>query len=116
MQTEPEAPRAKPVFAEPMPIAIPRLSRISKAITTLYGPDCYMRQYDAFMVFWTPGEDCPCQKCRDYMHAVIGDDSLVFQGMIVCPTCGNKRCPHASDHDFECTNSNATGQIGSNYP
>lgn len=33
----------------------------------------------------------------------------------VCPICGNKRCPHASDHNYECTNSNEPGQIGSVY-
>jgi hypothetical protein len=35
--------------------------------------------------------------------------------MIVCPTCGNKRCPHASDHRYECTQSNEPGQPGSVY-
>lgn len=34
---------------------------------------------------------------------------------IVCPTCGNKRCPHATDRKFECTNSNEAGQPGSAY-
>jgi len=33
--------------------------------------------------------------------------------MIVCPNCGNKRCPRASDHNFICTESNEPGQIGS---
>lgn len=31
--------------------------------------------------------------------------------MIVCPKCGNKRCPHAGDHRFRCTYSNAPNQI-----
>lgn len=35
--------------------------------------------------------------------------------MIVCPTCGNKRCPHATDHNLPCTNSNEPGQEGSRY-
>lgn len=35
--------------------------------------------------------------------------------MIVCPKCGNKRCPHATHHDNECTNSNASGQRGSRF-
>jgi len=35
--------------------------------------------------------------------------------MIVCETCGYKRCPHASDHRLECTNSNLPGQPGSVY-
>lgn len=32
--------------------------------------------------------------------------------MILCPTCGNKRCPRASNALFKCTNSNAVGQVG----
>lgn len=30
--------------------------------------------------------------------------------MVVCGICGNKRCPHASDHRFQCSGSNAVGQ------
>ena len=32
--------------------------------------------------------------------------------MILCPTCGNKRCPHANNSAFACTGSNDPGQIG----
>lgn len=35
--------------------------------------------------------------------------------MIVCETCGNKRCPRASDHRLGCTGSNEPGQAGSVY-
>lgn len=35
--------------------------------------------------------------------------------MILCPECGNKRCPKASNHRYDCTNSNDTGQVGSIY-
>jgi hypothetical protein len=35
--------------------------------------------------------------------------------MIVCPECGNKRCPKASNHRYDCTNSNDVGQLGSIY-
>ncbi len=35
--------------------------------------------------------------------------------MILCPACGNKRCPKASDHRLECTGSNEPGQPGSVY-
>ncbi len=34
---------------------------------------------------------------------------------IVCQTCGNKRCPHATDHRLSCTYSNRSGQPGSAY-
>jgi hypothetical protein len=34
---------------------------------------------------------------------------------IVCPDCGNKRCPKANDHRNACTNSNEVGQHGSSW-
>lgn len=30
--------------------------------------------------------------------------------MVVCSICGNKRCPHAESHTYECTNSNEPNQ------
>jgi len=35
--------------------------------------------------------------------------------MIICPKCGNKRCPKATDHNRLCTGSNEPGQDGSCY-
>ena len=35
--------------------------------------------------------------------------------MYVCPTCGNKRCPKATDHRLGCTGSNDPKQPGSRY-
>lgn len=35
--------------------------------------------------------------------------------MIVCSICGNKRCPHATNHINECTGSNEPGQKGSSW-
>lgn len=35
--------------------------------------------------------------------------------MILCPECGNKRCPKASHHENKCTGSNESGQPGSVY-
>lgn len=35
--------------------------------------------------------------------------------MILCPECGNKRCPKATDCSLDCTNSNEPGQAGSVY-
>ena len=48
--------------------------------------------------------DCGCHKCNPNAW-----------WMVVCDICGNKRCPHATDHDHKCTQSNATGQSGSRY-
>jgi len=57
-----------------------------------------------------------CHHCR-HLHEKSIDDNLFFLNriMIVCPTCGNKRCPKASNHDLICTNSNEPGQPGSVY-
>jgi hypothetical protein len=38
-----------------------------------------------------------------------------MQRMFCCTNCGNKRCPHATDHRHMCTGSNVAGQAGSNY-
>lgn len=32
--------------------------------------------------------------------------------MILCSTCGNKRCPKAQDHRYKCTASNEPDQVG----
>lgn len=34
---------------------------------------------------------------------------------VVCPDCGNKRCPKANNHNNACTNSNDVGQKGSRW-
>ena len=38
-----------------------------------------------------------------------------FDRMILCPECGNKRCPRATNHKLQCTNSNEPNQAGSVY-
>lgn len=35
--------------------------------------------------------------------------------MVLCSICGNKRCPHATNHTLLCTDSNEPGQPGSRY-
>lgn len=49
----------------------------------------------------TPNPDCGCRVCNPRAW-----------WMVVCDKCGNKRCPRAEDHRFECTGSNAVGQVG----
>lgn len=48
-------------------------------------------------------------------HACIEARGHTAMHMVVCPTCGNKRCPKATWHKFICTNSNEAGQPGSIY-
>lgn len=52
-------------------------------------------------------ENCGrCWKCLEGQQVVH---------MVLCPDCGNKRCPKASDHRLACTRSNESGQLGSIY-
>jgi hypothetical protein len=51
---------------------------------------------------------CGCHRC-------IQDRGHVSMHMVVCSTCGNKRCPKAADHTLTCTRSNEPGQPGSVY-
>jgi Zn finger protein HypA/HybF involved in hydrogenase expression len=54
---------------------------------------------------------CWCHTCRPIDY--VKDPLSVY--MRLCPSCGNKRCPKATDHRNECTNSNEPNQIGSIY-
>ncbi len=62
---------------------------------------------------------CECHRCIcEHNHgkeSPFGWLPLSSIKMILCPTCGNKRCPHASDHDLACTGSNERGKPGSVY-
>lgn len=51
---------------------------------------------------------CWCHACRPITVADCR--------MVLCPYCGNKRCPKANDHRHDCTGSNEPGQQGSAYP
>ncbi len=63
------------------------------------------------------GEKCTCHRCikENDLRDTTGRFPLYGVRMIVCPDCGNKRCPKASDHRLACTDSNASGQPGSVY-
>ena len=51
---------------------------------------------------------CGCWRCLKERNEDV-------KWMVVCPLCGNKRCPRASNHDYACTGSNEPGQPGSLY-
>ena len=57
------------------------------------------------------GLDYDCHRC----FREIGRGVSLMTKMILCPSCGNKRCPKASDHRLDCTGSNEPGQQGSIY-
>jgi len=61
-------------------------------------------------------EGCHCTSCL--MEA--GNDPRTglpwtLEIMSLCETCGNKRCPKATNHRLACTDSNEPGQPGSRY-
>lgn len=55
-----------------------------------------------------------CHRCLDGVRTEFGIP-ITATMMIVCPECGNKRCPKATDHEFKCTGSNEPMQPGSVY-
>jgi hypothetical protein len=57
---------------------------------------------------------CWCYRCLNQIKDERGWPVTSYT-FIVCPDCGNKRCPRATDHNLECTNSNDSGQEGSIY-
>jgi hypothetical protein len=59
-----------------------------------------------------------CIECDETYRDSLpeGDIRWITRPFIVCPTCGNKRCPKATRHDLDCTGSNEPGQPGSAYP
>lgn len=66
------------------------------------------RGYGVIALTAHPGQpDCWCETCRPI--------TLTDMRMVLCPTCGNKRCPHATNHRNACTGSNEPGQPGSSW-
>jgi hypothetical protein len=57
---------------------------------------------------------CWCFECLKDYKAENGLP-VILSRMILCPDCGNKRCPKATNHRLACTNSNDSGQQGSRY-
>jgi hypothetical protein len=62
---------------------------------------------------------CWCWECR--RDIPVGEpfgELVITEGMsrmFLCPDCGNKRCPRATDHREACSESNEPGQTGSRY-
>lgn len=61
----------------------------------------------------TAPSQCCCYECNK--DRTVHGFPYASTHMILCPTCGNKRCPHATDHRHACTGSNEPGQAGSRY-
>lgn len=56
-----------------------------------------------------------CHKCYQGRPLPELGGMMVMDRMLLCPDCGSKRCPKASDHDLPCYGSNEPGQAGSVY-
>jgi hypothetical protein len=91
--------------------------QLAKQIGALLGyPDIQERAWVMPESFKKDIEEttCFCYNCNKDRKTESGWP-WVSTRMILCPKCGNKRCPHATDHNLECTDSNEPGQPGSRY-
>lgn len=99
--------------APPAPVAVP--DEIESTSGSDYD-DYYCDGWNACRAAMLQGADgnspvipgCSCRACRPV--------TMTDMRFVVCPDCGNKRCPHANDHRNACTGSNEPGQEGSAYP
>lgn len=104
-------------------------------------PEGSKEDYRRFQEFFRPGGSVAqdrlspcCRKCeKEELYSAGGGPGVLSQlagaqkkkslegllllprFMVVCKTCGNKRCPKAADHNNACTGSNEPGQPGSDY-
>lgn len=66
-------------------------------------------------------ETCGCERCFAHRQNTLPKDApwqdrfLGHGFRYACELCGNKRCPHHTDHTLECTRSNEPGQKGSSW-
>jgi len=59
---------------------------------------------------------CWCGVCDAvWLRSLPVLDRLYNARFILCPDCGNKRCPKATHHTHACTGSNEPDQLGSFY-
>ncbi|MHA8112836.1 hypothetical protein ACX122_06935 [Kosakonia cowanii] len=109
---------------QPAPVAVPDEISTADAMRIMNGRVITMSVHTAYKNGWnacraamlnagpvtaaTVPEKCWCRTCRP-----VGITDMRF---VVCPDCGNKRCPRANDHRNACSGSNEPGQVGSAYP
>lgn len=63
----------------------------------------------------TDDKACGCYTCVDAALSLLPFPESICFPFIVCPSCGNKRCPKATHHDNGCTRSNEPGQARSRF-
>lgn len=102
--------------SEPAPVVQDGIERVASMVEYLgnFAAAAIIRQLAANQPQNAPQNipeiipECWCRTCRP-----VGLNDMRF---VVCPDCGNKRCPRANDHRNACTGSNEPGQKGSAYP
>ncbi|EPU7897682.1 hypothetical protein ACVZRU_005082 [Klebsiella pneumoniae] len=102
--------------SEPAPVVQDGIERVASMVEYLgnFAAAAIIRQLAANQPQNAPQNipeiipDCWCRTCRP-----VGLNDMRF---VVCPDCGNKRCPRANDHRNACTGSNEPGQEDSAYP
>jgi hypothetical protein len=108
----------------PLPLSINELGKKVNQLVAVFGKGLLSRQSGQNLLVFTPADfyphECGCQHCdektRREVLTITGDQlGYISRFMILCPECGNKRCPRANHHDYACTGSNATEQPGSAY-
>lgn len=107
-----------PMTSEKDPVCPKCWDEFLKSIGIGYGTTAWTKDGSAYEQMKSRIEDtkqCWCHKCIGNTLVSGSPFPITFSmtHMILCPTCGNKRCPKASDHTLECTNSNAPNQAGS---
>ncbi len=59
---------------------------------------------EEFGQFGPGGPNCQCRRClRDRQEKKLLEVPLGRELRFECPECGDEKCPHAIDHDKECT-------------
>ena len=110
--------QAKVVGALALPVSVAGFAAVCDDMAAKYGQGLVVSQpVGAYMLFVTAGSGdparCWCDGCdgqRRIVLAAVGRTAALRARMIVCPDCGNKRCPRAACHALECTGSNEPGQ------
>lgn len=102
---------AVPVSSLKFPQGVKELTTFIAKLTAEHGDELTVHQYGSHLVVFTEGERCSCSECLTSIDAVIDSFySVAGAGMILCSSCGNKRCPHAYSHKYVCTGSNEWDQ------
>ncbi len=88
-------------FHAPSPVGLQVRASLSPSTFGLSGPEAKREA------------ECDCHAC--WVVRTQQQGPMAFRPFIVCSECGNKRCPKATNHEYECTGSNEPGQAGSIY-